>query len=67
MNSTNKSITASRDKFNEIDQLCGNIKKNQLPKIDDSKLKKILEKRDKAYKELENAKIDYTKLEIGLI
>ena len=57
MNSSNESITASRDTFNEIDRICGNIKNSQLPKIDDSKLKKKLEKRDKAYKDLINFSI----------
>ena len=38
------------------------MQKNELPKHDDLKLKKQLEKRDKAYKELENAKADYMRL-----
>ena len=62
INDCTQFINQSWQNLTQIDNICDIMKKNKLPKYDESKLKKKLEKRDKAFKELEEARADYMKL-----
>ena len=62
INDCSQFINQSCQQVGKIDNICDIMKQKKVPKYDEAKLKRKLEKRDKAYKELENAKADYMKL-----